>query len=209
MELKDAILTRRSIRKFTDELVSKEDIKDIILAGMNAPSACNSQCWKFIALTDKSKIDEVADALECATRKFYSSANASSELVESRVKLTTFFKKAPCVIFVFNTGMKYHDSRVTELFENNLQYSHEKMVSVMGSPEILSIGACIQNMLLTTQEKGLGACWQCDPVLFSKDICKVLNVTDSELVSVIPVGFPAQTPREKYLKSFDDVCTII
>ena len=85
MELKDAILTRRSIRKFTDELVSKEDIKDIILAGMNAPSACNSQCWKFIALTDKSKIDEVADALECATRKFYSSANASSELVESRV----------------------------------------------------------------------------------------------------------------------------
>lgn len=209
MELKEAILNRRSIRKFTDEPISKEDLKDIIQAGMNAPSGCNSQCWKFIALTDKSKINEVADTLEYATRKFYKSIGATDELIESRVKLTIFFKKAPSVIFVFKTDMQYHDGRVTEIFTDNLGYSHEKMIDVMGNPELLSIGACIQNMLLTIQEKGLGACWQCDPVLFSDDICKAFNVTDAKLASVIPVGVPAQTPREKHLKSFEDVCTII
>lgn len=209
MELSESIRNRRSIRKFTDEPISKEDLRDIVQAGMNAPSGCNAQCWKFIVLTNKSKIDEVANALEKATRTFYASVGATDELIESRVKLTTFFKKAPAVIFVFKTDMQYHDSRVTEIFTNHLGYSHEKMIDAMGNPEILSIGACVQNMLLTIHEKGLGACWQCDPVLFGDDICKVLNVTNAKLSGVIPVGVPAQTPREKRLKSFDDVCTIM
>jgi nitroreductase len=208
MELQEAILNRRSIRKFTDEPVSKEDLKDIVLSGMNAPSGCNAQCWKFIVLTDNAKINAVADVLAQSTREFYKSAGASEELVESRVKLTTFFKKAPAVIFVFKTDMQYHDSRVTDVFTNNLGYDHAKMIDVMGNPELLSIGACVQNMLLTIQEKGLGACWQCDPVLFSEDICKALNVSDAKLASVIPVGVPAQTPREKALKPFDSICTI-
>lgn len=209
MELQEAILKRRSIRKFAPNSVSKEDVQDIIEAGMNAPSGCNSQCWKFVAVTDKELINKVADTVTEATVKFYSSANATQELIDSRVKLTTFFKNAPVVIFVLVTDMQYHDSRVTELFTNELKYSHEQMIDAMGNPELLSIGACVQNMLLTIAEKGLGACWQCDPVLFSDDICKVLNVSDCRLASVIPVGVPVQTPRGKHLKEFDEVCTIL
>lgn len=209
MELQESILKRRSIRKFTDEPVSKQDLIDIVKSGMNAPSGCNAQCWKFVVLTEKSKIDEVAEATTRGIENFYKPLNVSEDFLTSRIKFTTFFRKAPAVILVFLTDMEYHDKRVTDVFMNTLGYSHEEMIDAIGDPEMLSIGACIQNMLLTITEKGLGACWQADPTLSSKEICEVLNISEGKLVSVIPVGVPAQTPREKQLKNFDDVCTII
>lgn len=48
-----SILERRSIRKYTDKPVSIEIIKDLLRAGMCAPSAGNEQPWHFIILNDK------------------------------------------------------------------------------------------------------------------------------------------------------------
>lgn len=52
MELREAIYGRRSIRKFKDKSVDKELIKKIIEYGMQAPTACNIQGWKFIIVGD-------------------------------------------------------------------------------------------------------------------------------------------------------------
>lgn len=51
MDFKECMLTRRSIRKFTDEPVSEEIIREIINAAIYAPSACNFAAWKYIILT--------------------------------------------------------------------------------------------------------------------------------------------------------------
>lgn len=47
----DAILNRRSIRKFTDEPVSREDIITILEAGRWAPSGLNNQPYRFMVTT--------------------------------------------------------------------------------------------------------------------------------------------------------------
>ncbi|MDO4488425.1 MAG: nitroreductase family protein [Eubacteriales bacterium] len=47
MELKEALLKRRSVRKFTDEAVSDEDINELMHAAMSGPSACNCRPWEF------------------------------------------------------------------------------------------------------------------------------------------------------------------
>ena len=47
----DAILTRRSIRKYTDEPVSREEIITILEAGRWAPSGLNNQPWRFMVIT--------------------------------------------------------------------------------------------------------------------------------------------------------------
>jgi len=59
METLDAIHTRRSIRKFTDEKVSDELIEKILQAGMMAPSANNQQPWHFIVVKDKKLLDKI------------------------------------------------------------------------------------------------------------------------------------------------------
>ena len=54
------IMTRTSIRKYTNEPVSKVDIETMLRAGMAAPTAVNKQPWHFVAVTDKAKLAELA-----------------------------------------------------------------------------------------------------------------------------------------------------
>lgn len=55
----DVIMSRTSIRNFTGEAVSREQLETILKAGMAAPSAMNVQPWRFVVVTDKEKIAEV------------------------------------------------------------------------------------------------------------------------------------------------------
>ena len=52
MKCVDAILSRRSIRRYTTEAVSDADIDTILHAAMAAPSAFNQQPWRFIVVRD-------------------------------------------------------------------------------------------------------------------------------------------------------------
>ena len=60
MDVLEAILTRRSIRKFTDDSVSDEDIMLLLRAAMAAPSARNTQPWRFIVVRDQAQRDAIA-----------------------------------------------------------------------------------------------------------------------------------------------------
>ncbi len=64
----DAILTRRSIRKFTDMEVPEEILKMILKCGYYAPSGHNMQTWKFTVLTKKEDIDRLKEAAERAAK---------------------------------------------------------------------------------------------------------------------------------------------
>ncbi|QGU00239.1 Nitroreductase [Candidatus Syntrophocurvum alkaliphilum] len=57
----DFILTRRSIRKYTDQPVSDEKINYLLKAAMSAPSAGNGQPWHFIVIKDKEKLNKIID----------------------------------------------------------------------------------------------------------------------------------------------------
>ena len=68
MELKDALLKRRSVRKFTDEPVSDEMIEELLHAAMSGPSACNKKPWEFYVVTNEGKLEELKSALPRAMR---------------------------------------------------------------------------------------------------------------------------------------------
>ena len=51
----DPIFKRMSIRRFTDETVDDEAIRQIIRAGMAAPSSKNQRPWEFYVIRDKSR----------------------------------------------------------------------------------------------------------------------------------------------------------
>lgn len=52
----NAIFTRRSVRSYTDQPVSAEDLKDLLHAGMSAPTANNARPWQFIVVTDREML---------------------------------------------------------------------------------------------------------------------------------------------------------
>jgi nitroreductase len=58
----ESILTRRSIRKYTDRPVHDELVTDLLRAAMAAPSAGNQQPWQFVVVRDSKVLEEVAAA---------------------------------------------------------------------------------------------------------------------------------------------------
>ncbi|HWR66017.1 MAG TPA: nitroreductase family protein [Bellilinea sp.] len=59
MEAIEAILTRRSVRRFTPQPVSEEEITLLLRAAMQAPSAGNAQPWHFVVVMERSALDAI------------------------------------------------------------------------------------------------------------------------------------------------------
>ncbi len=91
MDVMEAILKRRSIRKFTGEPVSREDIRKILEAGRWAPSGLNNQPWRFLVITAE---DVRKKTLEGCTR--YGHVVRSADLL---------------VAVFLDKGAKYHHEK--------------------------------------------------------------------------------------------------
>jgi len=64
MDALEALRTRRSVRSYSDEPIRKDVIEDIVDCGRLAATAINIQPWEFVVVTDKSKLEELADATD-------------------------------------------------------------------------------------------------------------------------------------------------
>ncbi len=60
MDALEAIMSRRSIRKYTGEPVPAEQIETVLKAAMAAPSAGNQQPWRFVVLTEREQLEAAA-----------------------------------------------------------------------------------------------------------------------------------------------------
>lgn len=91
MELKEAIETRRSIRKYKDEEVSNELILEILKEATHAPSGHNIQPWRFKILSKEEK-RKIADKL---SNKFINdklhSAHNTADIIRNCSKLVMVF----------------------------------------------------------------------------------------------------------------------
>lgn len=60
------IMNRKSVRSYTDEPVSEEQLIALVKAGMSAPTAVDCRPWDFIVITDKVVLQQLADGLPYA-----------------------------------------------------------------------------------------------------------------------------------------------
>lgn len=74
----DLFLRRHSIRRYTDEPVSPEDVKTIVEAGLLAPSSKSARPWQFILVEDKAMLARLA---ECKPNYAQSIKNAPLAIV--------------------------------------------------------------------------------------------------------------------------------
>lgn len=61
MDAIEMILTRRSIRAYTEQPVTEATIELLLKAAMAAPSASNKQPWKFVVITERIQLDKLAE----------------------------------------------------------------------------------------------------------------------------------------------------
>jgi nitroreductase len=121
MDLLEGIYTRRSIRQFTEEPVSKEHLAEIIKAGTWAPSGLNNQPWRFVVVRDEAKRLELA----------------------AQTKYSKIIKAAPACIAVFiDKEAVYHDVKdhqaMGACLQNMLLAAHALGLGAVWLGEILN-----------------------------------------------------------------------
>ena len=65
----DNIMTRTSVRQFTDQPIAKDTLDLLVKAGMAAPSAINAQPWAFVVVDEKAILDSLNQVHEHANLK--------------------------------------------------------------------------------------------------------------------------------------------
>jgi nitroreductase len=156
-----------------------------------APSASNRQMWRFVAVAEpelKSSLRRAVD--EAITR--LAAAVPGVPGVAGMKGWSLFFADAPAVIAVFAEG---YASRTDEALQAG-GWTPSEIDRLRGRPDLQSIGAAIQTLLLAAAAKGYGTCWMCAPNLAAPAIERLLGVEEPfRLVALVPLGIPAEEPR--------------
>lgn len=63
-QFSDLIKNRRSMRKFTDQELTQEEVVALLKAALMSPSSKRSNCWQFIAVDDKETLEKLARCKE-------------------------------------------------------------------------------------------------------------------------------------------------
>ncbi|MFZ7103645.1 MAG: nitroreductase family protein [Peptococcaceae bacterium] len=205
MNISEAVKDRRSIRKFLDEPIPPADIIEIIESARWAPSASNRQMWKFVVVKNKEVLDEMAQAVSAKIDQIIKESGHAR--LKGAKHYSTFFNQAPVTIAVF---MEPYGTNLSEDAFKALGYREEQVQRLRGNVGIQSIGAAIQNILLTAHAKGYGTCWMCAPNIAAPEIEKILGVEEKwQLKALIPLGKPAVSPKPTPRKELSEIMTVI
>jgi coenzyme F420-0:L-glutamate ligase/coenzyme F420-1:gamma-L-glutamate ligase len=194
--LRDAIRQRRSIRKFSSKPVPKALILEVLETAAWAPSAHNSQPWRFIIIEDLEVKENLSKNLADAW---------AADLVKDGLKVDQKlrnerelrFAKAPVLVLACLTMEELRK------FPDVPRQGFERDLAV----ESLSAG--LQNLLLAAHAAGLGACWFCAPAFAKETVRKVLAIpTEVEPSALIILGYPAETPKVPTRKPLKDFCYV-
>jgi nitroreductase len=182
------IAERRAVRSYEARSVPKDIINKIIEAANQAPSAMNSQPWRFVVVED---------------RKFHKKLTEAA-IPNSKKRLEPFKDINP---ERYQAIMKRYDE-----LEDPIYYSAPVIIFVIGSGQFadLSCPLACENIMLAAYSLGLGSCW----VLFgslvtdNEEIKKKLELSgDEKIYGPIITGYaqkfpeppPKKEPRIKWI----------
>ena len=59
-QFSDLIKNRRSMRKFTDEELTQDQVVALLKAALMAPSSKRTNCWQFVVVDDKQMLEKLS-----------------------------------------------------------------------------------------------------------------------------------------------------
>ena len=168
MELRDAIIGRRTIRGFKDKPVSKELLTGLLADAAWAPNHGHREPWEFLIY------DETTQGV--FTDQVLGSINPPPD--ENRVKmLRERFSKNPCTIIVMMPNTP--NSKILE-------------------EDLAAVSAFIQNFQLLAWEQEIGVVWKTDGYIYTMDFYNQLGLgADTKIVAILHLGYFDEVPESE------------
>lgn len=193
----DQMLTRRTIRDFSDRPVPMDVVENCIKTAASAPSGANKQPWSFVVVEDPKVKKKIRIAAEAEEKEFYGH-RATKEWLEDLNQFGTDWKKpfletAPILIIIFK---QVTDTSGDEPRKN--YYVNE------------SVGIAAGMLLTALHISGLATLTHTpSPMKFLQDILE--RPANERAFLLIPVGYPqdkAEVP-DITKKPFEEICSRI
>ena len=167
------ILSRKSVRSFTDQEVTEEQMNVMLRAAMAAPSGRDIRPWSFVVLRDKSQYPRIFGEKNNNMRIFNKAAAVVVICADTTVVMKA--RKGQLADAIWEEGGTWRDD----------------------------MGACTENFLLAAESLGLGAVWTaCYPYPDRYvSVKKELGLPEEVMpYSVIAVGWPdaKYEPKDKW-----------
>lgn len=207
----DFIYKRKSIRKFKDCAIPKEDILTLLDAATHAPSPKHQQNWHFVVLQNREIINQMAEIVSKSHTEIAKMALTpeQGEKYMRLLKYYTLFQHAPVVIIVY--GNEYDMIEYDILKTNGA--SEERLAEILAPQSaVQGIGAAVENFLLAATEIGYGTCYMTGPTHAKKQIEDLIGFKKEgyQLMSLIALGVPEEnTPPAPKRKPLEEVVTFI
>lgn len=105
MDLKEGILSRRSVRSYTERVVPQETVRDLIVLGTHAPTGSNMQPWGFVVVEDKEFMKRWSDRTK---ETALAQMDKNEFLVQYRAVMQNkdfnIFYNAPCLVLIYGNS---------------------------------------------------------------------------------------------------------
>lgn len=189
--------SRRSIREFELRPIEAETIVKLLTAATAAPSAHNRQPWRFSVLQKLQDKEALAGAMGARLKAERTADGDDPALIEadvnrSRARITG----AAAVILVCAT------------LEDMDHYSDQKRSAAERQMAVQSVAMASQNLLLSAQAEGIGACWMCAPLFAAEEVLDSLELPSTWLPQgLIILGHSAEPGRPRSRKPLEQVAT--
>lgn len=190
MEVKDAIKTRRSVRRYKSKPVSKKIILELLKAASLAPSATNRQPWEFVVI-HRSYLDSLEQVLREAFAERITGIGEDGMrqgIKDLSIPVDENGDKLMGLGYFYRTLGGAPVAIVVCVPKESDAWAWKNSIS--------DAAAAIENLLLAAWDKGLGTCWLTGPLKTRADtIASFLDIAeDLEIVAIVALGYPDHSP---------------
>ncbi len=196
MEFMDVIRSRRSIRKYTQDPVPPEYIREILEAARLAPSGTNRQPWRFKVLRG----DETEIVTTACPQKFVTEAPV---LLVCCIDRRAFMKDSlDRRLGELVEGNVFKQTEVNALYKFKIPVKEEEVR--LSHSAFIDLAIAVEHMVLAAQNLGLGSCWV--RLMDPNNVHKALGLPPHLVVgALLPLGFPAEEPGERPRLSLEEI----
>lgn len=180
---REAVLTRRSVRAFTEEPVDPAALGRAVVAALTAPAPHHTRPVRFVHLADRARRRRLLDEMRAAWRADLERDGLTPERIDRRVRRGDLLYGATEIVvpFLVREGAhSYPDARRAE--------AERTMFTI-------AAGAAVQGLLVALAAEGLGSCWVSSTIFCADLVRSVLEVpADWEPLGAVAVGHPVDGP---------------
>jgi PPOX class probable F420-dependent enzyme len=194
-EFAELVRGRRSVRAFSSRPVARQIIEEAITAAGWAPSPHGRQPWRFVVVESPERRLALADAMAATWHEQLSLDGQDAAIIASRLaKSRDRLIRAPVLII---PCLYLAD---VDVYPDKARQAAEELMAIQ------SLGAAIQNLLLSLYAAGVDGGWMCAP-LFCPEIVQEALGLDSALQphALIPVGYAAADPVRRSRRALDEL----